>query len=195
LGKKCGRRERGIDARDSGKEQSELERSSRFATVEGIPVRGMALTFAGQRWNVDLGSVRRRERVSSPLGERTGDNGCPEEAEEGNDVRTHSSKCMHRARERGNAALSFRQYDASFAWSSDPCTSIATATSSEQSAEVARTNRYRGRANLVKARKNRHRGRCERTMRSSPLVTASARERAWQVRKGRASRRSSQRGL
>ena len=85
------------------------ERSTRFATVEGIPVCGMALTFAGQRRNVDLGSVRRRERVSSPLGERTGDNGCPEEAEEGNDVRMHSSKCMHRARERGNAALSFRQ--------------------------------------------------------------------------------------
>jgi len=102
-------------------EQSEHERSTRFATVEGIPVCGMALTFAGQRRNVDLGSVRRRERVSSPLDERTGDNGCPEEAEEGNDVRRHSSKCMHRARERGNAALSFRQNDASFAWSSDPC--------------------------------------------------------------------------
>jgi hypothetical protein len=39
------------------------------ATVEGIPVHGMALTFAGQRWNVGLGSVRRRERVSSPLGD------------------------------------------------------------------------------------------------------------------------------
>jgi hypothetical protein len=108
----------------------------------------MALTFAGQRRNVDLGSVRRRERVSSPLGERTGDNGCPEEAEEGNDVRMHSSKCMHRAGERGNAALPFRQYDASFAWSSDPCTSIATATSSGQLTKVARSNRYRGRANL-----------------------------------------------
>jgi hypothetical protein len=60
----------------------------------------------------------------------------------------HSSKRMHRARERGNAALEHRQYDASFTWSSDPCTSIATATPSEQSSEVARSNRYRGRANL-----------------------------------------------
>lgn len=39
------------------------------ATVEGIPVHGMALTFAGQRRNVGLGSVRSRERVSSPLGD------------------------------------------------------------------------------------------------------------------------------
>jgi hypothetical protein len=39
------------------------------ATVEGIPVYGMALAFAGQRRNVGLGSVRQRERVSSPLGD------------------------------------------------------------------------------------------------------------------------------
>jgi len=84
--------------------------------------------------------------------------------------------------------------DASFTWSSDPCTLIATSTPSERSAEVARRSRYRGRENLVKARRNRHRGLNRRTLRGSPLVTASARERAWQVRKGRASRRSSQRG-
>lgn len=44
--------------------------------------------------------------------------------------------------------LSYSAVDASFTWSSDPCTSIATETPSEQSAEVARSSRYRGRANL-----------------------------------------------
>jgi hypothetical protein len=44
--------------------------------------------------------------------------------------------------------LSGSAEDASFAWSSDPCVSIATATPSGQLAEVARSNRYRGRANL-----------------------------------------------
>jgi hypothetical protein len=86
-------------------EQSDARTLDAAATVEGIPVCGMALTFAGQRRNADLGSVRRRERVSSPLGERTGDNGCPEGAEEGNDVRMCSSKRMHRTREHGNVAL------------------------------------------------------------------------------------------
>jgi hypothetical protein len=50
-------------------EQSEGRTLDALATVEGIPVCGMALTFAGQRRNVDLGSVRHRERVSSPLGD------------------------------------------------------------------------------------------------------------------------------
>jgi len=150
--------------------------------VEGIPVRGMALTFAGQRRNVDLGSVRRRERVSSLLGARTGDSGCPEGAEEGNDVRMLSSKRMHRTREHRNVASHASADDASFSWSSDPCTLIATSTPSGQLAEVARRNRYRGRANLAKARRNRHRGLDRRTLRGSPPVTASARERAWQER-------------
>ena len=88
-------------------EQSDGRTPDADATVEGIPVCWMALTFAGQRRNVDLGSVRRRERVSSPLGARTGDNGCPEGAEEGNDVRMHSSKRMHRTREHRNVALTF----------------------------------------------------------------------------------------
>jgi hypothetical protein len=152
--------------------------------VEGIPVCGMALTFAGQRRNVDLGSVRRRERVSSPLGERTGDSGCPEGAEEGNE-RPHALFEAHApdSRNAGNRLSRTSADDASFAWSSDPCTLIATSTPSEQSAEVARRSRYRGRENLVKARRNRHRGLNRRTMRGSPPVTASARERAWQVQK------------
>jgi hypothetical protein len=38
--------------------------------------------------------------------------------------------------------------DASFTWSSDPCTLIATSTPLEQSSEVAHWSRYRGRENL-----------------------------------------------
>jgi len=51
-------------------------------------------------------------------------------------------------RENTETWLSRSAEDASFTWSSDPCTSIATATSSEQSAKVARSSRYRGRENL-----------------------------------------------
>jgi len=60
----------------------------------------------------------------------------------------HSSKCMHRTREHRNVAPRVSADDASFARSSDPCTLIATSTSSEQSAEVARWSRYRGRVSL-----------------------------------------------
>jgi hypothetical protein len=60
---------------------------------------------------------------------------------------------------------------------------IATSTPSGQLAEVARLYRYRGRENLVRARRNRHRGLDRRTLRGSPPVTASARERAWQGEK------------
>lgn len=62
----------------------------RSQAVEGIPVHGMAASFAGRRTNVDLGRSVRQEWVSSPLGARTGDIGCPEVAEEGSDVRMRS---------------------------------------------------------------------------------------------------------
>ena len=103
----------------------------------------------------------------------------------GRERRTHALFEAHAPdlRDAGNRVSLAPADDASFTWSSDPCTSIATATPSEQSAEVARSNRYRGRENLVKARRNRHRGRGERTVRGSPPVTASARERAWLVKK------------
>jgi hypothetical protein len=108
-GKSVGGVSEGPTRRIRSAEQSDGRTPDAGATVEGIPVHGMALTFAGQRRNVDLGSVRRRERVSSPLGERTGDSGCPEGAEEGNDVRMHSSKRMHRTRESRKRASRARQ--------------------------------------------------------------------------------------
>jgi hypothetical protein len=148
--------------------------------VEGIPVCGMALTFAGQRRNVDLGSVRHRERVSSPLGDAPATADVQRQLRKGTtSACTLRSACTGREK-RGKPSLSRSADDASFTWSSDPCTSIATATSSGQPAEVARRSRYRGRENLVKARRNRHRGLNRRTMCGSPPVTASARERARQ---------------
>jgi hypothetical protein len=42
--------------------------------------------------------------------------------------------------------------------------------------EVARSSRYRGRANLAEARRNRHRGLRERNVCGSPRITASARK-------------------
>jgi hypothetical protein len=102
-----------------------------LAAVEGIPVCGMTVSFAGRRRNVDLGSVRLAENGTPPLSAaRTGDSGCPEGAEEGN-VRPHALFEVHAPIARSRKRLSHASVvDASFAWSSDPCTSIATATSS-----------------------------------------------------------------
>jgi hypothetical protein len=162
-------------------EKSSLERLARFATVEGIPVYGMASSFAGRRRNVGLGSVRRRERVSSPLGDAPATADVQRVLRKGT-FRPHVLFEVHAPDTRNTETwLSWSAVDASFSWSSDPCTSIATSTPSGQLAEVARRGRYRGRENLVKARRNRHRGLFGRALRGSPLVTASARERAWQV--------------
>ena len=116
--------------------------------MEGIPVRGMALTFAGQRRNANLGSVRRRERVSSPLGDAPATADVQRAPRKGT-----TSACSLRSactgRENTEMWLSrVSAEDASFAWSSDPCTLIATSTPSGQLTEVARWSRYRGRENL-----------------------------------------------
>jgi hypothetical protein len=186
----------GPTRRTGSAEQSDGLLPDADATVEGIPVCGMALTFAGQRRNVDLGSVRRRERVSSPLDDAPATADVQRAPRKGTtSACTLRSACTGREK-CGKPSLSRSADDASFTWSSDPCTLIATSTPSGQLAEVARRSRYRGRENLVKARRNRHRGLNRRALRGSPPVTASARERAWQVRKrkGRASRCPSPRG-
>jgi len=82
---------------------------SRMQAVEGIPVCGMAVSFAGRSRNAGLGRSGARKRVSSPFGERTDDSGCPEGAEEGNDVRMHSSKRMHRTREASQEPVTNRR--------------------------------------------------------------------------------------
>ena len=176
-------------------EQSDGRTPDAGATVEGIPVCGMALAFAGQRRNVGLGLVRRRERVP-PLS-ATHRRQRMSRGRLGRERRPHGLFEVHAPDTRTTETwLSWSAVDASFSWSSDPCTSIATSTPSGQLAEVARRGRYRGRVNLVRARRNRHRGLNRRMLRGSPPVTASARERAWQVakRKGRASRCPSLRG-
>jgi hypothetical protein len=67
--------------------------------VEGVPVCGMAWSFAGPRENVNLGRSVGWQRVSSPAGSRTDDTGRPEAAEEGNAVRMRASPRMHRTRD------------------------------------------------------------------------------------------------
>jgi hypothetical protein len=191
----CGRRERGTDARDKvgGAIRRLFARCGRNGgrhpgLRDGVDLRGSA--SERRPWFGPASGTG-----SSPLGDAPATADVQRTPRKGaTSACTLRSACTGREK-RGNAHSLAPAEDASFTWSSDPCTLIATATPSGQLAEVARSNRYRGRANLVEARRNRHRGLCERTMRGSPPVTASARERAWQVRKGRASRRSSLRGL
>jgi len=96
---------------------------SRVVAVKGIPVFWKAALFAGRRRNEGLGLVRSPQRVSSRGGKRADDSGCPEDAEEGNAVGMRDlCACTRRRHERSSHAPG----DASFARSSDPCTSILT---------------------------------------------------------------------
>jgi len=118
LGKKCGRRERGADARKRG-EVIPPQRSRE--TAEGTPVFRKTLPFAGRRRNEDLGrSVHPRGFL--PADRRTGDNGCPKGAEEGNVVSERDQSA--RTHRKGHVSLAIG--DASFTRSFDPCSSIAT---------------------------------------------------------------------
>lgn len=169
-GKTCGRRERGTERGTVDAERSSSARLRGSQTVEGIPVHGKTAPFAGRRRSVGLGRSGAWQRVSSPAGVRTGDSGCPEGAEDGNDVRIRSSKRLRSTRE-AVTRISRPSSDASIARSSDPCTSIATATSSVKS-----RRRWRVRVDIAVGQtcasgRNRHRGRSERTSRGSPRVT------------------------
>jgi hypothetical protein len=57
LGTKCGRRERGTGAWSRARGNSR-QKATLLAAVEGILVRWKAVTFAGDRRNADLGTVR-----------------------------------------------------------------------------------------------------------------------------------------
>jgi hypothetical protein len=99
--------------------------SGRSVAVKGIPVCGKPFPFAGRRRNAGLGRSTSSAGGSSLVGARTGDNGCPEDAEEGNVVGLSPSKGQALdARALQNATCAPK--DASFTRSSDSCSSIAT---------------------------------------------------------------------
>jgi hypothetical protein len=82
------------------------------------------------------------------VGARTGDNGCPEGAEEGN-VRRHATfqgACTGRESNRKRATRALA--DASFTRSSDPCASIVTTHRRQNRLVVAHQRWHRSRANL-----------------------------------------------
>jgi len=88
----------------SGRSNRVTERSNpfsgtRIATVEGILVFGMAIPFAGYRWNAGLG------RSDASLGflpsdDRAGDSGCPE-GSQGGERRQHT---LSRVRDRSTSS-------------------------------------------------------------------------------------------
>jgi len=121
------------------------------ATVEGTLIHGMPAAFAGFRSNVGLGRSVSSVRGSFPCKRSHRRQQVPS-GRRGGERRQHAqSACTLR----GDAqkALSTLE-DASFARSRDPCTSIATkftcARCKPRSDVVARSLRYRGRANLRK---------------------------------------------
>jgi hypothetical protein len=131
------------------RERSNLLFELVVAAVEGTLIHRMPAAFAGCRRSVGLGrSALRRQWVSPPVRERTGDSGCPLECEEGNVVGVRQSARTRNGRR--EKARSPSSEDTSFARSRDPCTSIATALSHRKVEEVARPSGYRGRANLRK---------------------------------------------
>jgi hypothetical protein len=144
MGATCGRREREADA-GNGEERS--FHAPVVATVEGTPIHGMPAAFAGCRKNVGLGrsvsSVwgsfpcsRSHRRQQVPSGRRGGERR----------QRTPSARTLRGDAQQAPSTLE----DTSFARSRDPCTSIVTQLQRRKSREVARSVRYRGRANLRK---------------------------------------------
>jgi len=114
--------------------------------VEVIPVRGKSVPFAGSRWNTSLGRSTSSAGVSSLVGARTGDNGCLEDAEEGNVVGMPSLKGhAPDARAIAKKPLTIRQTRPSLG----PLTRTRRSslhTGGESRSVVARSRRYRGRA-------------------------------------------------
>jgi len=166
-------------------------RSSSFAcvAVKGILVVGKAALFAESRQNGDLGRSGNGSGIL-PKRNRADDSGCPKFAEEGNVV---SMRDQAHAPEAGTRDRRQHSGDASFARSFDPCVSILTMLS------VQNTGRWGVQLGIAvgqtcASRRNRHRDWGERALRGSPRITAPARERAWCERKGRRSRPPSLRG-
>jgi hypothetical protein len=102
--------------------------------LEGGTLRGVS-SERGPR------SVRLLSWVSSRGSRRADDSGCPEDAEEGNAVGMRDlCACTRRRHERSSHAPG----DASFARSSDPCTSILTMLRGRKPSGVGRRQRHHG---------------------------------------------------
>jgi len=99
----------------------------------------------GRTWV--LAGPSRLHGARSRTDDRTGDNGCSLDAEEGNVV---SMRQAHALFLETPNKRSPRSRTTSFARSRGPCTSIATKLHRRKPREVARSVRYRGRANLRK---------------------------------------------
>jgi hypothetical protein len=137
-----GRRERGTDAKEAWW-SNPLRSPLAFATVEGVPVHGMAQPFAGLCRNVDLGRSVGWHRVPPVSAALPTTSDVPWVAEEGNAVRMRASKRMHQTRGASPHARALAD-DTSFARSSDPCRSFAT---SESFGETRR--RWRARVGIA----------------------------------------------
>jgi len=170
MGVTCGRREREADT-ESGEERS--PRAPVVATVEGTLVHGMSMAFAGPRRNVGLGRSVSSVRGSFPCRQSHRRQQVPSGCR-GGERRQHAQSARTL---RGDAqkALSTLE-DTSFARSRGPCTSIATQLhdlDASRGPEVARSVRYRGRANLRKREETGTGVETNGRMRGSPRVTAS----------------------
>lgn len=185
LGTKCGRREQETDAGNPE------ERSSRshVATVEGIRSSGRRRPSRGvARTRISAGPWRFVE-VFSFTGTRTGDEGCPLDAEEGNVVgRRLPSACAPRA------GYHPHEEDASFARSRDPRTSFVPSSVERKlvGGDAVRKASRSGKPSQEGGTAPGVVGSDARAARRGS--TALEREKAWSVRKGRRSRPPSLRG-
>lgn len=146
--------------------------------VKGIPVCGKPVPFAGRRRNVSLGRSTSSAGGSSLVGARTGDNGCPEGAEEGNVRRRATFQGVRTGRKGNRKRATCAPADASFTRSSEP---VRVDRHYAPAAKVVWWWRGRGDIEVGQTRasgRNRQRGRRNRTQRGSPRAAAPARERA-----------------
>jgi hypothetical protein len=167
VGIPCGRREREADV---GNQDAQASLLPAVATVEGTPIHGMPVAFAGCRRNVGLG-----RSVMSAVGlvscsARTDDSGCPLEQRGGERRQRAPSARTLRVRTLKRRSPRRRTRP-----------SLSPETRARQSALNscgASRKGCRGRFGIAvgqtcASRRNRHRGLVERTKRGSPRITAA----------------------